>query len=545
MTDQLDYQQECALIRYPFKDNAILSWSNGGNTGILPNNIVLDAVLTIGLANTIHQPFLANITWNGVSWTFNFTYPAISIPVTFTSSISTFSGRTGDNTTLLRIDIDTTQLLCYFTGLGLTGIFHFDNSCILCVSCIRFIAPKVTTLQLANNTPGSGVVTVSTITEGGVNCSEGANMNFDFENETNTFSVVNGGGTGLYDGCTTNLLGQFTTINNTKPNSNQNFFLANDDSFNLISGVNSIYINNNATSECGAADINNFAYYLNRVTNLANELNSYLGTVYGAYESLLTTYTTPSTAVYATYLDSIISTQTNAVNVYANITTGIYNPSGGAISVGLVASYNSAYSIVPGTVYLLTDNTRMNLPNPSYSGGSSALISSQSIPPSQTLYVGLIMKCAASVSNTGSTTNDITFALANSAGTALSNYILAVAPVYFNFNVSHVIVVGSTLKTVTIIVYLVDGSNPTSSSTSITVTGLTGFTVVSSTLVKDGTPTSFGTSAGFSGQTVNYTKTNSYTLVLTCPVSTTGSMSIGLAGTGTSGSTSKTLNFTL
>ena len=243
------------------------------------------------------------------------------------------------------------------------------------------------------------------------------------------------------------------------------------------------------------------------------------------------------------YIIAQSTEQANGVKNFSNITLGLYNPTRTLIDSTLVIQYGSTFSEIPGTLYLVQDNIKTVLPDPVLVGGSATLLSNIALKGASSSYCGIILQALASAHNTGGSTYDVTFTMSETAGMD-GVFVLPVAPQTFNYTVELVITVNSTEKLVSLVVQLIDAAQPTSSSTSLSVTPSGSPATVLSTIVSDGVSTTLG-GTGLSSRLLDYSKTNEYELVVSYPHSTTGSFTIGLAGSNSLNSCSKTVNFTL
>jgi hypothetical protein len=138
------------------------------------------------------------------------------------------------------------------------------------------------------------------------------------------------------------------------------------------------------------------------------------------------------------------------------------------------------------------------------------------------------------------------FNLASSIGsiTSTSSYTLSVNPISFNLNVSYSINHGSTSKSIILSVELVDFSHPVSSNTRLTIVAPGYFAATNSVLTADHVTTNL-TDKGFVNQALNYTKTNKYSVILTCAASITGAQTIQIVGNNETGYASKSITITL
>ena len=354
--DALEYQDECSLIRYPFRDGASMLWTNGSASGVLPDTVFRDALLspTPGSVGNVH---LSSIVNNGTNWIVNFSgLAAFSFTINSTSrSISTYTNRTSSG--VLTVDIDSFALAQYFSSNSLLiGTYNFDTSCLLCLGCVKLSPPNITRITFSNTSqpnPNASPtsVTVADITVGGIGLSEGTNLAFQVVDQDVVFSVVAGSGQGLYDSCGVNKQ-PVLTINNTAPSTNGNFYIKTDNCYSLIAGTNALYLVDNCDPECPPSSIVNFAHYINRVVDATTQLNALASLTNTNYNELVANYNSceaSKLAAQTPYILAQASTQTNKVNQFLNITCGIYNPGSIGVGASLSIAYHSNLSEVAGT----------------------------------------------------------------------------------------------------------------------------------------------------------------------------------------------------
>jgi hypothetical protein len=543
---QLDYQQECGLIRYPFKDNASLVWTKSLLHGQLPNNILVDAALTV-FDNTTGTIVLTSIEYDGSAWTFNFTGIAdISVNVTDLGGIKTFSNRSGDMNKLLRLDVDTDALSDYFTINSLSsGSYLFDNSNSLCLSCYRFLSPKVTRTRFYNT--GDSISTVIDIDEGGIVLVEGSNVGFSINGFTNTIDILAGNGTGLYDSCEFNT-GEIVSINNTEPNSEGNFFLTTDSCYVNIPGINSIKVYNGCKAECSADTLINFAHYLNRVTDISTQLSVYADNSKTGYDELLAKYETLESAKTEPknpYLLTQSTRQSNRTSHYHNITCGIYCPSKVPVNSKLEVYYSDSLEFVPDTGYVTIDNVKTVIPDLVLDAGKATIFSNKALECNSVSYAGFVLRQPI-VANTPTPNIDIKFVLSTIDGVdvkVIGSTSLETNQTGFGFNCAYVLSEVGDHKIVTINVDLLNSQQPVS-DTSVAITAPGYFETISSKLIQNGTTSSL-VYKGFENVSLDYKNNNKYQVVLQCPISVTGDADIGIHCRSADQSSNKTLTISL
>ena len=535
----LEYQNECSLIRYPFKDIAALLWSDNSSTGTLPNNIILDACLSV-FDNSTGTIGLSSIVYDGQSWVLNFTGIAdIAITIGSLTGINTLASRSSDNNKLLRLDIDVDALAGYFTSNNLlSGTYTFDSSNVICISCIKFLNIGVKEITLINTTP-AGSDTILNITDT-LNIIEGTNTQFLINNNTVTTNVSSGLGAGLFDGCLESG-NQILTINNTPPDTYGNVFISTDNCYSLrtalVTDQPSLIIDNTCIPECVADSITSFANYINRVTNGALQLSNYALAAQTNYQTLLNNYYTnedAKTAPQSPYLLAQSSTAGNNSTLYHNITYGIYSPSKNNTPASVSAGYAESLILVPNSSYIIQNNVKTVVSSPN--------ISTRNLNANSVVYAGFVLAQDVNTINTGDPVNDVTIVL--TSNNSISGYVLPLNPKTFNYNIGYTYTPSTGTKTINIVIDLIDYTQPTSSLTSLHITMPGTFSIARSTLMLNNQPVNL-TDKGFNNQTINFSQTNRYILEITCDALLTGSNQITFTGTSGTGSASKTITISI
>jgi hypothetical protein len=537
----LEYQNECSQTRYPFRDSATLLWTNGGNKGVLPTNILDDAVLTLSTSPGTLK--LSTIIYNGTTWQFNFTgATALSITVTPGTGINTFSTRSG--LIALRIDVDLDQISSYFTTNSLTaGTYTFDSTNLLCNSAIKFLPPQVTGVQFYNTTSSSPAL-IADVTSGTLALSEGANTSFNVVDNVVEVVVNPGAGEGLYVNCPESNI-SILSINNTGPNSAGNYFLNNDNCYAITNSANALLINNNCQAQCQPADLISTTHYINRIVDATTQIYVGAETAGTNYNSFVATYTAyeNTKVIPPPYVLARTSTLTATMNYYDLITAGVYNPENVVVNGTLTITFDSHFTSLAGSAYVLQNNVKQLQSTALVSGG--AIFSGFALNPTSVTNCGLNLSQPIPNVNNGSTIYDILFTLSTGAVPQQSSgYILPIQPNLFNFNLAYAITRGA-VTTIAFQIEPFDSLFPALSSSTLTVTlPSSSFTTTSSILTLNGTANTLS-GAGYASELINYQQNNTYALVVQCASTVLGPQTFIFAGSDTNGSTTKTVNITL
>jgi hypothetical protein len=527
--DTLDYFSGNSLTRFPFKDGATLVWTiSGGDAGALPNTIVLDAAVSV-VGTTIVQPTLQTIAYNGSVCVINFSN-GFSFTIPNSGLIEDIISVVGNNT--MSLTVDSAQCYSYFISLG-ANLYTFDNSCLLCVSCIKLLPPLVTEVSFLNTTqsPWTAVpsyAVVANISSGNVSVSEGTNLQFTDKQGNIIWDVLARKGQGLYDACTAKSSSIFT-INNTTPNKQGNYFLDTSKCISTRASEHGLHINNSCGPACGPDSLISLAHYMNRITDGASQVyNSVVAGPYATYTELLASFSELTSDRPIT----LLAQATLQDGVYANITCGIYNQTGTAKTGKLTVSYPSTFTPVAKTTYFIQQNKKAVLPNPA----SGDVILNTTLPCTSVIYAGTVI-------NLNDLTNyldGVTFALTvNDLDTAA--YTFASAG-HVSGDYSYSIIRGTSHNIISISVMLTDPSKAVQ-STSVTASVPSGFTTANNLITNGNVAVLSG--LGFSGVDIDFAKSNTYELLLSCPNTTTGAKTVTISGTSTTGSFTHTINFTL
>ena len=571
---QLDYQQECALMRYPFKDNAPLTWTNGSDSGVLPNTIFLDAAVALANSNyagiyilsiqkTSDTHYYVDFRGDGdVLSTLNINTPGLT-------GINTFQYTQFGDT--LRVDIDMDAFVEYFTEIGLSGYYMFGSDNKLCASCYRFLPPKVTQVSLKNTSqsiwnddPTQVTVLNTTAT---LALAEGTNLQFKAQPSGMGVGVTSNAGQGLYNGCPT-YESTVLTINNTKSNTINNFSLATDGCYSTTPAVHGLALKNACDATCTPQTLINFAHYLNRVTDAAVQLNEYAGTLTDNYDALKAGYVSELTTVKRPNLSVQNILQTNKVNRYYNITCAIYNSGAVPVKVRLTAKYPTSHTAVTGKSYATIGNERSTIADPVLISGTAVLITDKILPPSSTSYVGFILQAPLS-----STISDVLFDLSTigSATAIVDSYLLPGTTInttttlvgglpvtkdittgaggtfiyYTNYAVSTV----GAEKIIAFTISLADHKYPSDDITNLRVQAPSYFNKADVIRLNangvvyqafTGSPESIGLN-GFTHVPIDFSKSAVFHLSLVCPSSVSGNQTIVITGNNSSNVMSRTL----
>lgn len=554
--DVLEFQDECSLISFPFRDGSSLTWTdNQSNSGTFPNTIILDAVYTtappasptpIGLIGISFQSIISGVT----QWKFEFVGNYnINVEVNLNGTetgIVTYSGASNDSIkAYISVDIDVGEFNTYMSQFSLpTHLYQLDfdgytpNN--LCLTCYRILPPGVIQITLDNTTlAGSTQIYQTNSEQDTLALYEGANIDFAPTGNNVLLSVTRGAGEGLYNGCV--LPGnQITTINGVGATTEGNFLLNTDYCYSADAGTGGLYIANSCQPECTAQDITNMADYYNRVSNLANQLSVYLVTSQTQYINLLDDYYNLETVkmdAQNPYVQAVCNSLSNAISQFHNVSIGLYSPSLTQVDAELSITYDTtALTYQPASGFVTQNGVNTKLADPVFSENTAEMFN-RNLSCNSVMYAGFTV-----YQPLNTPIEDVTINM-TSPGNGNSGYILPLNPTVFDFSVQYQVDVTSVRKVVTLNLTFVDITQPiaiTSLNTAITGS----YQFVSNQLFINNAQTIL-TSSSFENQTVDFSQSNSMQLIISYLLSDVSSPTITFTGVSATGSVSKTVTLNL
>ena len=276
MSESLEYTNQNSLIRYPFKDSADLSWTNGTTSDELPNTIFTDAKLEISTAgiylNSIDYVYDSLVLHD--SWTFHFS----TFDLTVTPSVVPLIPQVFSASDLpITIEMDMAALSAYFRAIGTTTLtFSNPTTITFCASTCTLTTPVVTSITLNNTNPDGTAETIDIVnppaptdTSGtvGLAFNQGTNMQLTAANGGMTMDVIAGAGQGLFDACES-FEGVIYTINNIAANAFSNFGLTSDPCFSVLKATTPSTVYPSGTLMMQSDDSNYYNLSLTATNNI-------------------------------------------------------------------------------------------------------------------------------------------------------------------------------------------------------------------------------------------------------------------------------------
>lgn len=383
----LEYLSQNALIKYPFRDDAALSY-NGG-TGYWGNNYILDIVFsckTNGVANVYLQQYRQD-TFPQTS-TFTFVATDQNGATLYTSTMTQPWSAITNQSTITSSDSNCSiKLVC---GQGLVDyqllssfIWNFDaNASIIVDRCIKLLPPRITSISLYNSSTDSltpaitPILTITPTSNTALEIDAGANMNYVLDGTISAMTVFAGDGTGLYDNCPTSANEVILSIDNIPPDAYGNFLITTDDCYTVSKIDNGLSISNICTPRCPSELIDSYAHYLNRIIDGTNTVTNYAISLKDSLKSTISDYNTnvvpnKNSPFYKIKYSSSLSGSTT----YYNFAVGIFNPSDTATAFSITSStnfINGSLSLQIGDTFQTISNFPVNGTCPCF---SSAMIS--------------------------------------------------------------------------------------------------------------------------------------------------------------------------
>lgn len=370
----LEYLSGNCLAKYPFKDECTLLSGDGFS---LPESYIADLQLSYGE----QVPFRAYLYSFGivsgvVTLVFKFADQDGSdigtpVSVSFNTPLAEFSlveSFTSDG--IIRLVVGTDFVT---SPADLATTYWTIASAEIAQSATVQPVPKVTSIKLYNN----GTLFKTIATSDVVFELETGN-NFAFVNADNQakLDVIPEAGAGLYDPCGSDSV--IKSINGLTPNQIGNFLMFADDCYEVKRGTQGspswvydygLTFNNICAPKCTAAQMANFAHYLNRVQDGMNTIATHAADVANELKTQIADYVTFSITLknrpYAKITYEKFQSSDPAY-FYYSVVVGFYNPTPDPISVSITAT--SGAPVVAGSIRYKSSEVSKILSTLAYSG---------------------------------------------------------------------------------------------------------------------------------------------------------------------------------
>ena len=542
----LDYYDANAVSRYPLKDNATLGWTSSGLSGYLPNDVVLDVAFSV-FNGIPYSPSLFQI-----SYTYN-TNPAndswvLTIKLNSSITVSLNVVYTGnkytavytDSTIVVRVVLDTVALSSFFRGLFTANdVLTFDNTNVFCTAGIRLNGAGVSSFIFANNVAGSPS-SIGTFSAPSI--SGGSNLSILNENGNPAMSVLAGAGTGLRDICT-QVQGLLTQINGITADAAGNLNLVTSHGLNLdTTSSNTVQLTSSSRPECTPAEMANFAYYLNRIQDGANQLGNLVTQTLAIYDTTISNYTVKieaDRALKPAYLKVESSRTANAVDDYITVNAAIYSANVQPIPVQLAVTVGGQYTVVEDSIY--TVQAGVKLIGATAPGLANAVLQC-SDQLSQRFVVTSPKTRGVSAVNSGTDVFDVQFQLRSPNATA--GYGLPLIYTKPNFNWSYTSINDGKTKTIQLALSLIGPAVALNTSLALGYPSSLGYGA-SKLVLNNHVNTGSTLTTGFQNLNVDFSTAAVYYATLTTPATTTGTLSVPVQLTTAMGSVLKSITITL
>lgn len=373
MPNVLEYLDENALRRYPFKDECPLVAADGST---LSNDSILDVQVLLWDKDLRSAQLASIIRANGVvSLQFNLIdkdQQAIS------SAVLTVNNGTALKSTIIGTNASATIKLVVGPGLLLllsellypTVSMQFSNGAAeLAASTTIFNQPSVTQLNFVdhNNTNVASYFNTDTL-------ALQPGFNVELSESAPQLAVSVGGGLGLYDGCT-DLGVVLRKVNETVAyNLSGDLLLNADHCYNLLPGEHLLELSQQCTAPCNVEQYTATAHYINRIRDGLTTVADYTKEVKALYDGITSSYASKVTASqqFRPPFLKVIGNDliNNGVRNYPTLAAGIYLPDRQKLTASLQVVFPdwslvhpslTDVHVVPNSQLLKVDNLKKQL----------------------------------------------------------------------------------------------------------------------------------------------------------------------------------------
>jgi hypothetical protein len=347
----LEYLSGNCLNKYPFRDSNMMVSDTGYS---LPNDFIAD-IQFFYQGTAAYTVFLDSFSLDVEDMQFNFTVKdlagatlAANVPFSFTvAGRSEFETLVYSNTgCVLKLVLGTGLIQAIQDATEVVTQHWTTNRLELVTTATVQPAPTVTNITLYNNGSFFRVFSAEDVE---LELVEGANIDFNQKGNACDVTVAPGLGTGKFNPCGEDLV--IKSINGITPNDIGNFLFLADDCYEVLKGYdsgmmswlpdNGITLMNICAPKCTAAQMTNFAHYLNRVKDgmdtiaenaaaTANELKLQIEDYITA--AALTKNKPYFKVTYAKFPSY------DPTKFYFSVVVGFFNPTTGDIAVNVSAT---------------------------------------------------------------------------------------------------------------------------------------------------------------------------------------------------------------
>lgn len=347
----LDYLSDNGLKKYPFQDGVSLFDTTKAFS--FPNNFFLD-IIFVAKVSTITGTYLSSYQNQYGSSQFVITFTTlpgntvITLTIPYSSVVEKGLITYADSNVAIKI-VPGWSFAQAKTGVDDT-VYNFNQAgTLLAVAAVILMVPSVSSIAFYNwdgetNTVEADPVAIFTGNQSSpltnLIISAGSNIDFELDGNILSLDVIRGAGTGLYNGCTTPT-GVINTINYIPPSTLGNFLLETDDCYTVTPITHGLDLENTCAPKCTAEQLNNFAYYNNRITDGLTTVYTYADSIYNDIATELERYTADVLPTVNKPHYKIASLQSPSIATgkgYLTFSIGLFNPTNSSITYSFSAS---------------------------------------------------------------------------------------------------------------------------------------------------------------------------------------------------------------
>lgn len=334
----VDYLSLNEISRYPFEDNSTLQ---AVDLTYLSNDHFLD-LLVVAKTSSPVGAYVSTYSSNGSSITLGFTLFNSAGTTVTTGAFTIANASIVERQFYGAASTDMAFKVVFGPGFirdkGTTFNKTFTKpATTLASSAFVNMVPRVSSIALynwdknTNEQAGGALVTISgsELVETDLTLEEGANMQFLSLSGVPNIGVLPGEGTGLYDGCSSELF--IRTINSIGPDSNRNFHFLADDCYTVTPGDALALFTNICTPKCSTEQLGAFAHYLNRIRDGISTISALAAVTYTNIKEEIERYNSEVAPVKNLPFYRVKFEQFDTVDdgrYYYSIAAGFFNPTG-------------------------------------------------------------------------------------------------------------------------------------------------------------------------------------------------------------------------
>lgn len=377
MADVLEYLNTNKLHAYPFKDNCTreILYPNANRPAILSNDTFLDFQLVVSDPTILRAALkrivriestelfltfsLLSSTGSTRTCSFSTTHPT----EVYQTCSSSFTPSAPDTLVCTARFVAGADLLALPVNVPYTLVVNFSTICSaeLCASTIIYKVAQLNSAAFKNH-PDTLIYTYTpAATDFALN--EGSNVSFaQLDSSSASITVGAGLGAGLYNPCLAVEPNILYSVNTIRADNRGNLALTADSCHHITNAPtrNTVYIDFPCKDTvCDAKEVQSLAYYINRLRNGMQQLNTYINAAVQKFQVSFETYKLEQEAkaqALAPYIEADYSTFKNGAKNYFSFAVGIYDPNKSSLNLSLNAmptAYNNGTPYVGSKIELV------------------------------------------------------------------------------------------------------------------------------------------------------------------------------------------------